>query len=204
MRYLDWAIAVGGIVLLLQLLAMVTELLVYLVMARWYFSAGPSIIRHRWQTRLGAAEAGAAIETALGGTKLAWRRYGAMFAVRRPWWQMSAYPRITLSVEPAAEGAAIVAQVKPFVSGALFLYPAFLPIPRLIWFSLLILGLCAGMYAYFFFWELRRLRALDLLRDRLAAAGVRACGKCGYDLYGLKDDSPCPECGAATIPAPTA
>lgn len=37
-------------------------------------------------------------------------------------------------------------------------------------------------------WLYRRSRVRD----------AHACGKCGYDLRGLADDAPCPECGRAT------
>jgi hypothetical protein len=201
MRFIDWAVLLGGVILLLQLLGMVAELLVYLVMSRWYYLSGPTIVRHRWQTRMTPrmtpGEAVAAVEGALGGAKLAWRRYDTTFAIRRPWWEMSAYPRITLTIEAAPEGSALVVRVMPFVSGALFLYPAFIGIPKLLGFSLFLLGLCAAMYGYFFFWEMRRLPAIDRLREGLRKAGVRACGRCGYDLYGLAAGSACPECGAA-------
>jgi hypothetical protein len=187
----------GHLILLVQVTALLAESILFIAMARWYFVAGPIIARQRWQTALGVDDAVAVVEGALAGAELAWRRFGTTFAVRRPWWKVSAYPRVVLRVEPTAEGAALVAEVKPFVSGALFLYPAFLGNPELVWLSVGVAAVVLGMYAWFYFHELPRLKAMELLRDGLARAGVRACAKCGYDRYGLAARSPCPECGAA-------
>src|SRR5438034_10633967 len=90
---------IGLAVAAIQMAAISFELVVYLAMVRWYFAAGPVVVRHRWQTQVGLADAAGAIETVLRGAKLAWRRSGEFFAVRRPWWEVSNYPRIALEVQ---------------------------------------------------------------------------------------------------------
>lgn len=39
-------------------------------------------------------------------------------------------------------------------------------------------------------------------KRRLALQGPSCCGECNYDLTGLADDAPCPECGAIRPPPP--
>jgi hypothetical protein len=159
--------------------------------------------RQRWQTRVSRREAADAIQGVLMNSRLAWRRYGDMFAVRRPIWDMSTYPRVSYTLEDTPEGAAIICEVKPFMAGWLFILPALIPgnAPNV---HKLMIGLAifvAAMYAYFFFWELRRIPPLNIVRDGLASIGVRVCTQCGYDHFGLTDGAKCPECGAETAPA---
>jgi hypothetical protein len=185
----------------IQMAVIIFELVVYLAMVRWYFAAGPVVARHRWQTPVALPEAGDAIETVLRGAKLAWRRSGDFFAVRRPWWEFSTYPRITLEIEPTPHGAAVTCKVKPFLSPLLFLAPGLAlgtaPGDMARFLTLGLVALVIGAYAYFFLWEAKHLHAVAVLRDGLAGIGVRACRRCGYDLFGLEQPSACPECGAA-------
>ena len=196
----SWSL-IGLAIAAIQVGAIAFELVIYLAMVRWYFAAGPVVARHRWQTRVGVAEAAGAIETVLRSANLAWARSGDFFALRRPWWEFSTYPRITLEIEPTAHGAAVTCKVKPFLSPLLLLVPGLAlgtapgEIPRLL--ALGVVAIVILAYVYFFAWEAKHLAAVAVVRDGLAAIGVRACRQCGYDLFGLEQSSTCPECGAA-------
>jgi hypothetical protein len=183
-----------------------SELVVYVRMTRWYFHWGPIAIGQRWQTRVGVQEAVAAVEKALEHSWLVWKKYDRSFAVRRPVWEPSTYPRICLRVEEDRNGAVVVYEVRPFVTMAPLVLMALLPpttwyIAFANWFvpAYVVVG-----YTYFYLRESRRLRELDRVREALGEIGVRICPSCGYDLFGQVDGGVCPECGAAarTNPAP--
>jgi len=185
----------------IAIVAIVTaELVVYIRLVRWYYQWGPIAITQRWQSRASPQKALTALETALGRSWLVWKRHGDTFAIRRPVWEPSTYPRITLTVEEGKDGAAIIYQVRPFMTTAPLLLMILLPpttwyIAFANWF---IPAYVVAGYVYFFLWESRRLREIHRVREALGDIGVHICGRCGYDLFALGEIVVCPECGASS------
>jgi hypothetical protein len=205
MQAVPGIILLSLLLLLLALAVLIAELSLFLSGARWYYAAGPVVSRQTWQTGVDPGTAAAALEEALARTKFVWRRHNDdLFTVRKPWWHNSTYPRVTLRVEPVGDAATIVCEVKPFVTPVLMaLYPIAAHWSALRATNFVIWGLLAfiaAMYVFFWFWELPRIRGLKSVREQLGPIGVRVCDKCGYDLYGLPDEVPCPECGATRAP----
>ena len=119
------------------------------------------------------------------------------FLVRFKWGQLSAWPRIILSVRESADGAILQYQVRPFITPAVFVLPclAFYALGNMRTVSAIMVAFIVVSYPVWWWYELGKLKRLDSLRQSLAHIGVQVCTKCGYDRFGLAQDARCPECG---------
>ena len=179
------------------LVAFFVETAAYLLMLPWYYRLGPALHDERWKTSVSVEEAETALGVALQNLRPVVRRRRRLFLIRFGWWEISAWPRITISVSASAAGAVIAYQVRPFVTAAVFVIPCLVAfaIGRMqTWYALTI-ALIVASYPIFWWYELRRLKRLEPMRERLAHIGLQVCTKCGYDRFGLAAGARCPECG---------
>ena len=201
----------GGFLLVLSLILFVVECILYTAKTRWYFLLGPAIHRQAWQTSGSIEQVSWIIDDERPRLKLkskrSDRRGKLLYVFRFRMWDASIYSRIVLRLEPAAHGAVISYEVRPFITPAMVGLSVLLMSPGGA-FSLFILGyfmLIVLMYAVGTWWDLRKLKSLAPLRMRLKPLGLSICERCRYDRFGLADQAPCPECGhGGALSAPPA
>jgi len=183
----------------LSLFAAFVETALYLAFNRWYYAHGPRLRREEWQSTASVAEAQAFVKQATWEGSLVGRLRGDVVCLRMRGWTWGLLPRVSLRFEASDHGAVFICETRPFL-GVIWLFAAAVSIIsadiHLIAGGVVLIGL--GVYSYAL-WksEARRISRLAPLRGALADIGVRICLNCGYDLHGLSESRPCPECGSA-------
>ena len=113
----------GGFLLVLSLILFVVECILYTAKTRWYFLLGPAIHRQTWQTSGSIEQVSWIIDDERPRLKLkskrSDRRGKLLYVFRFRMWDASIYSRIVLRLEPAAHGAVISYEVRPFITPAM-------------------------------------------------------------------------------------
>lgn len=181
----------------LAFLASVAETALYLLYSRWYYRLGPAIFHDEWQSRVPVARAREAFEDACEGSVLSARPRGDLLCVRARNWDWGVLPRITLRLQAMPQGAVFICEARPYFGVALLTIAVatFLALDThyLLAAMVALFGslLCRGVWRR----DARRFSRLSPLHPSLRLIGLRVCRHCGYDLTGIDDRRPCPECG---------
>lgn len=181
---------------------LLVESVLYLARTGWYYRLGSALHAERWQTEVSLDAARAAVRDAMPLAKLSYREDDRGFCLRRHWAAMSAWPRISLRVEPGPDGAMLAYEVRPFITMAAFV-PVFVVAAAsgiMLAFFTVNIAVIAGIYLVFWPLELRTFGRLARLHDALAPIGVHVCRACGYDLFRQPRGQACPECGRHAPP----
>ncbi len=186
-----------------SLLLMTLETALYFIKEPWYFRFGPALHHEEWQTSAPPAQARAALELACRHSNLSVRAAGDTLCMRFAFHRFSAWPRVILRIEERDGLAVLVYEVRPFLSmvlfgaGMLWLSLGGIGIRAIFWLSQLCVLYVIVVYVGCWYYELRKLRRLEPIREKLSAIGVQVCSDCGYDRHRLAAHQLCPECGTA-------
>jgi hypothetical protein len=183
----------------LSLFAAFVETALYLAFNRWYYAHGPRLRREEWQSTASVAEAQAFVEEAAWEGPLVGRMRGDLVCLRLREWTWGLLPRVCLRFEASDHGAVFICETRPFF-GVIWLFAAAVSIVAADIHIIVGVVVLMGLSIYSFaLWrmEARRVSRLAPLRGALADIGVRICLNCRYDLHGLGENRPCPECGHA-------
>ncbi len=182
---------------LLALIAGVSETVLYLRFSRRYYSFGPVVRREAWQSPCGLEETASALERATSQGRVRGRRFGSRILLRYQEWWSGVLPRLALDLQEDELGVRMECTTRPFL-GTVWLGVALLLLLADGGYWLLSVLLVVGMvFLHRAQWRRDGVRLARLLplRAALRTIGVLICARCGYDLHGRNERSPCPECG---------